>query len=257
MTIYSAYAPIYDAIGQGAFAEQLVARILAALPAPPRRALELACGTGAAALALAAAGAEVVGVDRSPQMLAIAHGCARDLSLPVSFVEADLRDLPIADGRSAESSALGLQPASFQLITCLYDSLNYLTDDGDLARAIAGAAHMLAPGGRFIFDLNSEAEYASWDDSDQVVHDAGGLLVYNRLSYDQVRRRAQGGIVWFSRDGARWWRGEEQHTQRAWADAEVQVALEAAGLTLLARRTPHWALAGPDAPRVVYESARA
>ena len=36
----------------------------------------------------------------------------------------------------------------------------------------------LAPGGRLVFDLNTEAEFAAWDDGDQVVHDGGGLLVY-------------------------------------------------------------------------------
>lgn len=250
--MYDSYAPIYDAIGQGAFAEALVARVLAALPTPPRRVLDLACGTGAAGLAFAAAGAEVVGVDHSPQMLAIAAGHARDRSLPVRFIEADLRDLPVGAERGFSSCIL--HPASFDLITCFYDSLNYLTGDGELAPVISSAAQLLAPGGRLIFDLNTEAEYATWDDYDQVVHDAGGMLVYNRLSYDYTRRLARGRIVWFSRDGAHWWRDEEQHTQRAWSDAEVLAALEGAGLRLLARHTPQWQPATLDAPRVVYDA---
>jgi SAM-dependent methyltransferase len=281
--MYDSYAPIYDAIGQGAFAEMLVAQVLAALPAPPRRALDLACGTGAAALALADAGTGVVGVDRSSRMLAIAAGHARDRGLPVRFIEADLRELPIAGEPTAraqqhpsdhsrepgQSVALPhsdasnqrphpasciLHPASFDLITCCYDSLNYLTGDGELTQVLTSAARLLVPGGRLIFDLNSEAEYAGWDDYDQVVHDAGGLLVYNRLSYNHTRRLARGRIVWFSREGARWWRGEEQHIQRAWSDAEVLAALESAGLQLLARRTPQWQPALPTAPRIVYDT---
>jgi SAM-dependent methyltransferase len=255
--IYNDYAPIYDAIGQGAFAEALTARILANLPEPPRRALDLACGTGAAALALSAAGVQTVGVDRSPRMLAIARARARDRGLPITFIEADLRYLPIKASRtgSDEASSLILYPASFDLITALYDSLNYLQGDDDLAMTIAGAAALLVPGGRLVFDLNTEHEYATWDDSDQVVHDAGGILVYNRLSYDPTTYLAHGRIVWFSRDGERWWRGEETHVERAWSDAEVQAALAAAGLTLVARRTPRWEPAPTDAHRVVYEAA--
>lgn len=246
--IYTDYAPIYDAIGQGAFAEELLARILAALPEPPRRALDLACGTGAASLALAAAGAEVVGVDRSPQMLAIARARARDRGLPVTFVEADLRRL---------TPALGHQ-GPFDLITCLYDSLNYLTGDGELAAALAGAAPLLRPGGRIVFDLNTEQEFLSWDEGDQVVHDSDGILVYNRLSYEPDARLARGKIVWFVRgEGERWWRGEEQHIERAWSEPEVLAALADAGLRLLARRTPAWEPALPDAPRVVYEATKA
>jgi SAM-dependent methyltransferase len=244
---YADYAPIYDTIGQGAFAEGLVARILAALPAPPRRALDLACGTGAAALALAAAGAQVVGVDRSPQMLAIARAKARDRRLTARFVQADLRRLPAAPA---------LRSASFDLVTCLYDSLNYLTGDDDLAALFARVAPLLRPGGRLIFDLNTADEFRTWDDTDQVVHDAGGILVYNRLSYEPEDRLAHGRIVWFVHDGERWWRGEEQHVERAWDDEEVRAALGAAGLRLIARRTPRWEPAPPNAPRIVYEAER-
>jgi SAM-dependent methyltransferase len=246
--IYTDYAPIYHAIGQGAFAEGLVARLLGALPAPPRRALDLACGTGAATLALAAAGAECVGVDRSPQMLAIARARARDRQLPVRFVEADIRDLGVA---------LSPPPAPFDLVTCLYDSLNYLTDDGDLALVFAAVAPLLRPGGRLIFDLNTEHEFLTWDESDQVVHDAGGMLVYNRLDYSPADRLAEGRIVWFVRDDdERWWRGEERHVERAWRDDEVHTALAAAGLQLLTRRSPLWEPASAHVSRIVYEAGR-
>lgn len=245
--LYAAYAPIYDAIDQGAFARELTARILAALPAPPRRALDLACGTGAAALALARSGAAVVGVDRSPQMLALAQARARDAGLPVEFVEADIRDLP---------QTPALAPGSFDLVTCLYDSLNYLTGDGELVQALSGAVALLRPGGRCVFDLNTEHEFGTWDEVDQVVHDDGGILVYNRLSYQPERRLAHGRIVWFVREIERWWRGEESHTERAWTDAETLAALDAAGLRLIARRTPLWEPAPPNAPRVVYDAVK-
>lgn len=244
--IYAGYAPIYHAIGQGAFAEALARRILAALPAPPERVLDLACGAGAAALIFAASGALTVGVDRSEAMLAIARACTGDL--PVTWLAADVRRLPVGE-------ALAL--ASFDLITCLYDSLNYLTGDGELALAIGQAARLLRPGGRLIFDLNTEHEFALWGEGlDQVVHDADGLLVYHRLSYDAAARLAQGRVVWFAREDGRWRRGEERHVERAWSDAEVLDALAGAGLRLAARRAPSWEPAPPDAPRIVYEAVR-
>jgi SAM-dependent methyltransferase len=247
--IYADYAPIYEAMGQGAFAETLLRRALADLPTPPRRALDLACGTGAATLALAAAGVDVVGVDRSPQMLAIAQAKARDRQLPARFVEADLRALP---GVAALNEA-----SAFDLITCFYDSLNYLIDAGDLELVFAAAARVLVPEGRLLFDLNTAHEFATWRESDQVVHDADGLLVYNRLAYAPHTRLATGRIVWFVRDGTRWWRGEETHIERAWDEAELLAALHATGLRLLARHTPEWMPAPSDAPRVVYEVVRA
>jgi SAM-dependent methyltransferase len=249
LSIYDSYAPIYDAMGQGAFAESLTAHLLRSLPAPPRRALDLACGTGAASLALATAGARVVGVDRSRAMLRIARARARDRGLSVRWVAADIRRLG-----QAPAARDALRPASFDLITCLYDSLNYLTGPDDLAAACAGVARLLRPGGRFVFDLNTAHEFASWDDTDQVVFDTPDLLVYNRLSYDAERRIARGRIVWFVREIERWWRDEETHAERAWGDDEVVAALGAAGLRVTARRTPTWEDAPADARRVVYEA---
>ena len=246
--IYQEYAPIYDALGQGSFAATLTTQLLPKLPLHPRSALDLATGTGAAALTLAAAGVCVTAVDRSAHMLEIAYGRARDQGLTIAWIEADLLDLPTATPH--------LPPASFDLITCLYDSLNYLTGDSDLTRLFATAAQLLAPGGHLVFDLNTEAEYRSWDDRDQVIYDAHGLLVYNRLSYNHTRRIARGQIVWFSHDGTRWWRGSEQHTQRAWSEPELLSALEVAGLHLTATYTPRWEAVGPNTPRIVYVATR-
>lgn len=252
MTIYESYAPIYDAIGQGAFAEELTGHILAALPAPPRRALDLACGSGAAGLRIAEAGARVVGVDRSEPMLQIARARARDRGLQARWVNADIRRL-----RYSPAARGAIRPASFDLAVCLYDSLNYLGRPEDLAAVCASAARALRPGGRFVFDLNTVYEFASWDDTDQVVFDSPDLLVYNRLSYDADQGIARGRIVWFVREIERWWRGEETHQERSWGDDEVRAALASAGLELLARRTPRWEIAPADAPRVVYDCVKA
>lgn len=242
--IYDSYAPIYDAIGQGRFGARMAASTLRWLDdrgAPPRRVLDLACGSGTAALVFAAAGCAIVGVDRSAAMLAIARGKARDAGGEITFVQADLRDLPADVGCS-----------SFDLATCFYDSLNYMTGDGDLTLVFASVARALRPGGYLVFDMNTEAEYQTWDERDVVTRDSRDYLVYNRLNYDRAARLATGRIVWFVREIERWWRGEETHVERAWGDAEVRAALEGAGLALAARLTPEGAEAGEQAPRVVY-----
>ena len=71
-----------------------VARLLAPLTGR-ERALDAGCGAGALALALAPLVAEVVGVDRSPALLA----AARELAPPnCSFVEGDVTALPFEYG---------------------------------------------------------------------------------------------------------------------------------------------------------------
>jgi SAM-dependent methyltransferase len=57
------------------------------------RVLDMACGTGRHSLELARRGFDVVGVDISPDLLAIAEADAAEQSLEASFLAADLRKL--------------------------------------------------------------------------------------------------------------------------------------------------------------------
>ena len=98
--------------------------------------LELGCGTGAMLAGLAPA-YEVTGVDRSPEMLAIA---AR--TVPAArLVQADMTEF-----------SLGTR---FDVVICVFDTLNHLPRLADW-RALFGRVHEhLAPGGLFVFDVNT------------------------------------------------------------------------------------------------------
>jgi SAM-dependent methyltransferase len=62
------------------------------------RVLDVATGTGNAALRAAARGAEVIAVDFEPSLLVVATPRAREAGLTVSCLEADLEALPVNDG---------------------------------------------------------------------------------------------------------------------------------------------------------------
>lgn len=112
---YSAFATAYDGAGHARFSQNMIGviqGILARHKAAPRRMLDLACGTGAAAVAFARLGYDVVGVDRSEAMLARAK--ARAEQLPITFLCQDMRELAL--------------PQPVDLTVCLYDSLNYLLE---------------------------------------------------------------------------------------------------------------------------------
>ncbi|HWQ15238.1 MAG TPA: class I SAM-dependent methyltransferase [Roseiflexaceae bacterium] len=257
MGCYASYAPIYDATGQGhagaALARQ-VASWLRGRGHAPRAALDLACGTGDGALALAEAGIHTFGVDRSPTMLAIARGRARDAGLDVQFLEMDIRAAWTNDQRPTTHeteagevrSSFVIRRSSFDLVTC-FGTLNELVEDGDLERVFGAAAGLLRPGGYVAFDLWADADLMARDGADVMLHDGPDHLVYARLILDGRGGLGQRRIVWFVREIDRWWRGEEVHPLRAWRDEEVYAALGSAGLMLVEQWT-----AGEEAVRRVY-----
>lgn len=111
---------------------------------PPTRALDLACGTGDIAFALADRGAKVVGVDVTIRMLELAKLKIRNPSSSVprtSFVAADMLALPLED-------------ASFDLVTSGYGIRNVPR----IAPALAEIHRVLASGGHFLsLDFNKPA----------------------------------------------------------------------------------------------------
>src|SRR5947209_13371891 len=65
------------------------------MPSGDERAIDVGCGAGALALALAPFVGEVVGVDRVPELLALARERA---PANAQFIEADATSLPFEDG---------------------------------------------------------------------------------------------------------------------------------------------------------------
>lgn len=104
--------------------------------------LELGCGTGRVSLPVARTGAHVVGIDRSPAMLARARRRLRRQRVPVrlEFVRGDIRALPFRRRR-------------FGVVMAPYGVLQSLTRERDLRAALDAVADVVVPGGVFGIDL--------------------------------------------------------------------------------------------------------
>lgn len=214
---YGAYARVYDRIGQSRLSLRLAPRAYAtaaaALGRKPRAVLDLCCGTGSAAAWFAAQGCRTVGVDRSEDMLRLAQSKAPQ----VTWIRQDMRQLDAGTG--------------FDLVTCLYDSVNYLLTEADLLGMAAGVYRALAPGGLFLFDYNTAYRYATrFDNQTIVAADEPDIFGIYRTDWDPEPRICRTQAVFFCREADdSWSRFEEEHRFRGWHDDEWESALRRAG----------------------------
>ena len=225
MGIYAEFAQIY---AKGPYPEfskrvaELLPGILERFGAKPRTILDLACGEGTFAVLMAQKGFQVTGVDASPQMLRFAREKAKKAGVKVQFIEQDMRSLSLKK--------------RFDLVTCWYDSLNYLLEYDDLVKTFANVAQVLKPKGLFIFDMNTIYGLAvGWQQrSTWVEQDTSELFEVHRVGYDYKRNLATLRITSFVREGELWRRIDEEHKERGYSLEEIRSALRQAGLEELA-----------------------
>jgi SAM-dependent methyltransferase len=107
------------------------------------RVLELACGSGRVLVPLAQAGCQVVGLDASPHMLALAReklaATGPEVADRVHLMQGDMRSFTIE--------------GTFDLALIAANSFAYLIGRADQLRVLANVAAHLRPGGRLALDL--------------------------------------------------------------------------------------------------------
>ena len=157
MMLYESLAPLYDELFP---IDPLAPAFLASLAraggdadgspdgAARLRALDAGCATGGHALALAALGLSVVGIDSETAMIGLARKRAlrEGLAERASFLEADIGSVDALFG-----------DGSFDLVLCLGNTLPHLdghSASGEgAARFLAQARRLLVPGGALVLQM--------------------------------------------------------------------------------------------------------
>lgn len=204
---YTLFAAPYDAAwGRfSAYVAELVVALESEREHPFAVVCDAACGSGHLLQHLANDGRSLTGFDRSRQMIERARK-----RLPgARFVLGDLRDPPMFDVR-------------FDLVTCVYDSLNYLLEEAELRNFFDWGWSVLEEGGAVLVDLNGSDIY----ERDQ-------LLVRNHLvngeAFRQVQRHSSGPPPRVTTEFV-FAGGTERHVQRPWEVDEVEGILSASRL---------------------------
>jgi SAM-dependent methyltransferase len=139
----SAYDPIarlYDPWSSSVI-EDISFYVEEALAAGGGPVVELGVGTGRIAIPTAMAGVQLIGVDSSPEMLAVCLERASEAGI------ADRLDLRLGDlRRPPVDERVGL-------VTCPFRAYLHLGDDEERLEALQAARELLRPDGRLVFDV--------------------------------------------------------------------------------------------------------
>lgn len=219
MDAYKTLAVSYDRLTNDVDYEAVVdfySQILEREGMHPRTAVDLACGTGSVAVLLAERGMAVTAVDMSSDMLTVAAQKAEKMENRPLLVCQPLQELRL--------------PRGVDLAVCALDSLDYITDPADCARAIDRVYKVLNPGGIFIFDVNTPEKLRSMDGQVFLDEDDNVYCVW-RGAFDESNNICSYGMDLFQREGAVWYRSFEEHQEYAYSQTQLTRYLKDAGFT--------------------------
>ncbi|MBR6096365.1 MAG: class I SAM-dependent methyltransferase [Oscillospiraceae bacterium] len=218
---YVPLAPLYDAftrdVPYAALADFYDA-LLNPGGAPGRMYLDLCCGTGTLTWLLARRGREMIGVDASPEMLAVAQSKAQAGAQP------EVPPLFLCQ----EAAQLDLY-GTVQGALCSLDGMNYLPPE-ELPELLRRLHLFLEPGGVFAFDFHSPAHLRELDGGVFVDETPDALCLW-RATFDPEEEALVYGMDIFTRAGRLWRREEEEHVEYAHAPETLRAALLEAGFT--------------------------
>jgi SAM-dependent methyltransferase len=175
------------------------------------RVIDIGCGHGRHALALAERGAEVVGLDFSVALLERARHLAKELRLPARWIRGDMRKLPVRSGSATAAmlmDAFGFFDTEEEHHAVLREAARVLADDGRLALKVVN-------GGPILDDFR---------ETDREERDGTAIAISNTLTLDPPRMTQR-----ISVSGPAG-REEYERRQRLYRSDELWAAVERAGL---------------------------
>lgn len=246
MSSYETLAGCYDAFTQDvdylSWADYLT-ELFRKFDTQVEQVLDLACGTGSLSVILAERGYEVIGVDASEDMLAVAQSKAWQVEgVAPMFLNQTMEELDLY--------------GTVDAAVCCLDSLNYLTEYETLEAAFGRLRYFVRPGGLFIFDLNTNAKFEKLDGC-AFLRDSDDYFCAWSAQYNKSEKLCTFFYDIFRKSGALWARSQEEHVERAHSKEEICSALNKAGFTLeaefgeLAMQPP-----GSDEQRIFYVARR-
>ncbi len=217
MREYSALAIVYDMLRAHEDIDQWASYIYQLMEdhgiRPPAKVADVACGTGDMALYMYNKGFDVVGIDRSEEMLEEAY--QKSMGKRIHWVNQDMMDMKLHD--------------PMDCILCVNDGVNYLLTDEELEQGLRKLYDSLKSGGLLLFDISSRSKLMAMADQFYAEEMEDVAYIWQNR-FDEERQTIEMDISFYIREeDGRFRREVEQHVQRAYDVDHIIHLLNAMG----------------------------
>lgn len=215
---YTAFSSIYDRlikedVDYGKICD-FIENIFTLRGISPTLVADLACGTGGVTFVLAERGYDMIGIDRSFDMLDIAR--RKDTENKILFLNQSIESLDLYGSVGAA--------------VCMTDGFNYILSDKVLLKALTRLRTcFMDKGGVLVFDVSSEHKLKNIHSDKTFVYDADDIFYVWENKYYENKKLCDMTINFFKKAEKGYKRISERQLQRARSADEIKRLLSLAG----------------------------
>lgn len=223
MQPYSGFASVYDLFMDNVPYEEwadYVQRLLKKNKIDKGLVLELGCGTGSMTRLLADRGFDMIGIDYSEEMLAIAReNSAEDYN--ILYLCQDMREFELYGTVAA--------------VVSVCDSMNYIMSEEELLKVFRLVNNYLDPGGLFIFDLDTQYAYEEiLGDNTIAENREEGSFIWENTYYEDEMMNEVNLTLFIPEEDQLFRKYEETHFRKAYSLSIIEKLIEESGMELVA-----------------------
>lgn len=230
MEAYTSFAAVYDTFMDNVPYEEwgeYIHGMLCKYGVEDGIVLDLGCGTGTMTEILAGYGYDMIGVDNSEDMLELAMEKRIESGHDILYLLQDMREFELY--------------GTVRAVVSVCDSVNYVTEPGELEEVFRLVNNYLDPRGIFLFDFNTDYKYREIMGDCTIAEDRGECsFIWDNYYYENEQINEYDLTLFIQEkkpDETQsdqipqlYRKYKETHYQRGYTLKEIQVLLEKAGL---------------------------
>lgn len=184
--------------------------------------VDLACGTGSIAEAMARLGYDVIGIDNSDEMLGIAVEKKFEKGLNIQYLRQDMRYIDMF--------------GTVDITICALDSLNHLPSIDDVKKVFERVAFFSETGGLFIFDVNTLYKHRAVLANNTFTYETDNVYCVWENTLVPDTGEVKMALEFFERgESGMYSRSSDSFSERAYSEEELERILIGSGFEILAK----------------------